>query len=669
MQYFTSFRKKQGIFVEPANYPQELGMKVVAQLNADLAALGYILSKEATEALSKQTPTVIEDVYNQLIWNIRDIIPNGDTFIPLFPQFPLNERTFNVDEFVEKSKEYYETSIWDSTFLKNISDKHNIDLSSAKEISLLSKQEYEDIFANIAYSSSSISGQDTQALRKAIQEGFQIDLSKVRFNEILATIGEVYLDLGLPMPTKDANSILRIWSAYSDGDPGLKELVRFKRPTVKQRKILLAALNDSYNLEESFKLYRERWLRLLFYLNPMTKKNKAKYPVLYKYVYKLRNTPKELRTFNSYVEEGLTNKDPKVLDLLVKRMGVFTRKLDHTVRLFGTKAFDAWLANKPNTQQLITVYNHFYNRDKEQNRSSILANSSKSVMVNYKELKPLPKKVVTYIRDTAVEELRNRLNGKLGKIYIDPVLYTRALASNERAASESLIGTNSGQVIQVSDNAAVLRLYCMWEGFSDIDFSSWVYNKYDLVKVGYNGITNYSNSVKYSGDNTGMFSKNAEYIDINLKSLPKSVEWIITEARIYSGKTTFADYQGNAYSGMMERDRVYATTKWVPEDLTNAIKLTASTDNLFTQAYHVRSNKVVLLDMSINASSNVSSEGDILSVIPYLNNLITGSPADMDQIKLGHILKLAATEVVDDPKKADIVYAGNTLQEEVEKLF
>ena len=98
-------------------------------------------------------------------------------------------------------------------------------------------------------------------------------------------------------------------------------------------------LEKCYNLEESFKVNREKWLRLLFFLNPLTKVNAKSYPNVYSWAEKLRNSPKLMKTFNSKVEDLINMKDDSVFDLLVKRPGVFTRRLDHMVRVFWVHSF------------------------------------------------------------------------------------------------------------------------------------------------------------------------------------------------------------------------------------------------------------------------------------------------------------------------------------------
>jgi stress response protein SCP2 len=462
---------------------------------------------------------------------------------------------------------------------------------------------------------------------------------------------------------------MRIWATYSGGDPGLKENVKFKSPSNKEKKILLNTLDKCYNLEEAFKINREKWLRILFYLHPMTKVNEKLYPNVYKYSKLLRNSPKELKTFNGHIESGLANKDIDVLDLLATRMGVYTRRLDHTVRVFGVIAVSKWLAKKPTSKQLIDAYNHFYGRDKADTRTAILAGSGSSDMVSYKALKPLTTGVIDSIRENILVHLKNQLNGKLGKVYIDPLLYLRSFVSNNRAASISIGGTANGTIVSVDPITKVLRMYCMWEGSSDIDLSCWAFgDTMTPVKVGFAGTDNWKNIIKYSGDNTGRYAKNSEYIDIKINQLPSEVEWVVNEAHIYSGKSNFAAYKGKAFAGMMSMTSA-TNSKWVPTDLTNSIVLGSKAKTAYLQAYHVPSNTVIFLDVS-HGSSNVSNADEIVKFKPYLDKLaVVNTEVNWDIIKQGHVLELAATKVVEDAKDADVLFGENTISEEVENLL
>jgi hypothetical protein len=277
-------------------------------------------------------------------------------------------------------------------------------------------------------SGTSISKFDKQCLDYAAQTRIlNANLSKIKFKETLAYVGRLYLELDNTnvLPTKSATDVLRICSVYSGGDEGLKTNTKFKNPNAKQRKILRETLDQCYDLEESFKNYREKWLRFLYYLNPMAKANSG-YKTLARYSNALRNKPKTLETFNAKVERMIKDKNSEIFDLLEKRKGVFTRRLDHLVRVFGQYAIERYLQCDIEFDNLVTAYNHFTTRDKEQaGRGAILASQDQSQLVTYKSLVPLNSKLVSYIKESILKKLADSVSPELsGKVFTLIVLCT-----------------------------------------------------------------------------------------------------------------------------------------------------------------------------------------------------------------------------------------------------
>ena len=671
MKYFIGFQKKKGLFIEEGS---SNNINAALNLNNSLMHIGYTMTSELLIAVSKLTMSEIETLFQDLIQNISELVPNDaetyktyDSGLHGYIDSVLNSEITELSTVLLLGYINPVVNLLAPDLQEDVHKLTGLDFSKLKRVRLLSKQEFEDIPYNILSANSSMSPQDLTFIEWFIHNGYKVNLDDIVFNETIGIVGGIFLRNDMLVNTTNATNILRIYSYYSDGDPGLKENVKFKAPSNKIKQLLLQSLNNCLNLEDSFKTYREKWLRLLYYLNPMTSWNKLKYSNLYFYASTLRNSPQELETFNAKIEKYIKHKDATVLLLLSRRMGMFTRKLDHMMRVFGEKALTMWLDNNPKAKQLIDFYAHLQNRDKVQERSAILASMSKSEVVTYGALEALPEKLVKESRQSILDKLTTTLTKFTDKVYIAPELYFRPLVSNNRASSFSLNGKANGAMDIIASFINNIRFYCFWQGSSDIDFSAWCIKDSKLFKVGYAGERAYKNILKWSGDNTGNYAKNAEFLDVDISNAKSDgLEWIITEARVFRGPN-FKDFKQSVYAGYMLNLTDNDTIKWIPDNIDTAIKLSSNSSTAFLTAYHVPSDKIIYLDVSMG-SGIVSNEADIVKFQVYLNKLANIGVSDIsfEVLNQGHILKLMAGDnLVDKVEDAVLVFDENTPQEEI----
>lgn len=673
MKHFISFQKKKGLFLAKG---EDSNTSLVHQINHELMNYGFILSKELFDVLVTQTKTELEKVYDDVVGNITKITGGGG-YEPIYTNFPQSVIALDYEQFlVNAIIHYWSFGTWRPTDESTINRTLAFEGVNFTEVKLISEFDYNSIFTNLVYSKNSLSSFDKEVVDMFITNGVNVDLNRITFKETLAYVGKKLLDSEelTVLPTTNATDVLRIYSVYCGGDEGLKENTRFKNPSATQRKVLLNTLNKCNNLEDSFKTYREKWLRVLYFLHPMTPKNKKSFRNVYIYTDLLRNSPKSLRTFNSRVEELIENKDEDIFKLLKSRKGVFTRRLDHLVRTFGTKTIDQWLNCNVDLIDLYTAYNHFYGRDDDQvGRSAILANSSQSQVVTYKSLEPLKTEVVNEVRTKIKENLSKfkNVNLKGKKVFIDRSLYYTPFDMNNRASSLSLSGVPTGKCVKV-EKGKTIRAFVHWHGSHDIDLSGMVIRKDNIVaKVGWNGNHHYKESIIYSGDNTGYSSKNAEYLDIDTSKLPDDVEWVIVDATIYRGPSKYSDWSEPVRTGFMLRDKPESNDHWLPKTLEQSMVLNSSSKSAYLIAYHAPSNTMMYLDVT-KSQSNVTTVEDAVVMRSFLDkHLVIDDGTDeisWDKLNQGHILNLLSEEVVNDSKDADIVFDEHTPTEEILSL-
>ena len=671
MKHLISFQKAKGIYIKTG---VEDNINLVHQISHEMMSKGFVISRELFDVLSTKSEKELNKVYSQLCKFIKRV-SGGDGYEPIYRNFPQSVTAMSQLEFVINAiGHYWSGGNWRPEDSEHIKREFSLETVNFKEIKLLTKKEYKSIFTDIIYSGTSISKFDKEIIEWAIGKGkLKVTseiISKISFNETKAFIGKILFDSDIDiLPTKDATLILRMYSSYCGGDEGLKENTRFKNPNSHQRKMILNTLEDCYNLEEAFKINREKWLRVLYYLNPLTKTNKGLYPNVFNWSDKLRNSPKSMKTFNSKVEDLINMKDSSVFDLLVKRPGVFTRRLDHMVRIFGYTASKKWLTLDLNMDKLITAYNHFSSRDEVKDRGAVLAGQESSKVVTYDALAALDVRLVKKITNSIMDRLKVfKKNPK--KVYIDRSLYYTPLSINNRASSLSMSGKAIGTTeIVPKDNT--IRIYCHWDKKHDIDLSGLIiYDDNSVYKVGWDSMNQKDGAVIYSGDNTGYGPKNAEYLDIVPSKLNPKTEWIIVEARIYRGPKSFKNWDGDVRMGWMERNKPECNDHWLPETIEHAVKIESDSKNVFLMAYHVATSNIVHLDVATDGSS-VSNASDALKMKTYLESFVqldNGSKEiDWKKINQGHVIYLL-NDVVNSPEEAEIVYDENVTSEKVNSL-
>lgn len=655
MRHFIAFQKKKALYLQPGAATNE---ELAHALNHELMAVGFVLSQPAFALVGEQ-----------------------GGYEPIYRGFPQSVLALSYREFLLNAIVHYWTGgAWrpeDADYLQREFGREPV---SYREIGVLTESRFQQIFTDLLYSDISLSAFDKTCIDWYIEQGGAFDFARITFKETAAYVGQRLLAAELDrLPTRSATTVLRIWSAWSGGDEGLTANTRYKSPSVAHRRLLLATLDRCVDLEDSFKTHRERWLRLLFYLHPLAPAARQAYPTLGEYADRLRNHPATLRTWNSRVELAIAAKSPELFGLLAARPGAFMRRLDHLVRLFGIEAFLQWLALGPRFDQLVTVYNHFYGRAQDQGaRGAVLASQAKSELVTYAAVAPLPAALVESIVARLLERLRNFTVAELqGPAYIDPGLYHTPLATNNRASSLTLDGKALGTT-EVYAAQQTLRVYVHWEGPSDIDLSGFTISRANEVqKIGWNGAHRAGDYIVYSGDNTGLAAKNAEYLDINTAELPEDIDWIIVEARIFRGPPSFAGYEGKVHMGWMSRAAPRANKQWLPKTLERATVLRNEGTVAYLLAYHRASKRIVYLDMSMGSSA-VSTAHDAIRMRGFLRGFVSFNEGDggdggdghsWARLNQGHVLELLAPARAPTPVGAEFLFNEDTTAEQVSRLM
>lgn len=676
MKHFITFQKRKGLYLNDRGQTA-INNHLAWQVQAELMKYGFVFSKELFNELTTMSNVVISEVYSDLCKGLKEIV-GSDGYEPIYRNFPQSVQNMDyIDFLINAIGHYWSFGTWRPEDAGYLEREFKLEPVNYKEIGLLTEKQFMNIFSDIVYSGSSISKWDKQVVDWFIDSNIapEIEFGRISFKETKAYIGKRYLESGKSLPVRSATDVLRIYTAFCGGDEGLKDLTKFKQPKRAIKNALMATLNGCYDLEESFKTYREVWLRVLFYLNPLANDNKFKYPVLAEFTLKLRNKPKSLRTFNSYLEQYIKDKNPEVFTLLSKRKGVFMRRMNQLFDIFGITAVDEFLKLKPSFDQLVTLYNYFSDRDQEKERAVVLASQSKSDMQTFGALEALNAKTVELIQGKLMSAIYQTVKKTDKKVFIDRSLYYSPLALNNRASSFSVTSKAIGTVERLPEDGKIIRCYVHWVGKSDIDLSGMCFkNDGTIEKVGWNGRHTIAKAITYSGDNTGHSAKNAEYLDLNINELNKmGIEWVIVDAKVYRG-SSYAKWAGDGVlAGWMSRKYPESNNHWLPETIEHACKISSDCTSAYLMAVNIPTRNLVYLDLAQTRETNITTTHDAVKMKIFLDKFVTldngSTEINWKKLNQGHILNLLSINLVDKIEDADLIFDDKTNWETVSRAI
>ncbi len=682
MKHFYAFEKRKKIVMDsrtnlpgynPAIYTPEFSYTAVMRLQAELLRHGYMFEKDTFDLLVSDGDIV--SIYADLVSGLKRLF--GSTgYEPIYKDFPMSVKELPYEQFVLNAVLYYWTNgNWRPEDEEYIQRELAIEPVNIRLIGHISTEDFNSIFSEIVYSGSSISAFDKEIIDWFLDYGGAEApiLSHIPFKETRAYIGKrLFESSRISDCIASATDLLRVYAAWCGGDEGLKEKTKFKQPNNVQKAAMRTVLDSAYDIEDSFKTYREEWLRVLFYLNPLAAGNKQEFPTLAKYADALRNNPKSLRTFNSRVEEAIKNKDVAIFNLLKNRSGVFMRRMNELYGIFGITAINRFIEINPGFDKLVSLYNYFSDRSESKGRAVILASANKSEVKTFDSLEAIEPEALKEIKDKIFSAINESVKHKRnGVAFIDQLLYFRPLALNNRAANLSISGNAIGTVETVPEGRTI-RAYVHWSGYFDIDLSAFmILDGDEIKKIGWDG-WNKDAGILYSGDNTGHANHNAEYIDITPEQLPDTCEWIVLEARVFRGPT-FAQWPNNAkngvHAGWMLREYPDKNPIWLPETVENAMSVQSKSKNTTLLAFHVKTRNVVYLDVSIGDGNIVGGSEEARQVRMFLEKFVVLDSGDSviswDKLNQGHILELLADSVCSDQENADHVFEKETKWERV----
>ena len=318
----------------------------IRDLLLDISQLGYTLDGEAVRAVRTLTETEFKEFHTMLVENLSEMVGAHVKYRPLFKKFP--EAIPNDDEYFFKRIVGFVTNMFGlvpediqplscghviDTRLFNMDDFGACpicqcqvdettddddrpaleDITPLKVIGLVDETAVRQIFTNLLAAKSSISEDNQMIITKLVVQDTSIlncvpDAIPMKENAaLIAGLCVKYADNAediLAKFIKTATDILRFAVQLNDGDVSLKENTRIKLNN-KERRLVMALLDNVKRPEEDMLRYRMRWIRLAEVLH--IGKYAKRYPNAFKACDALRNRAETIETFNGKVEALVTN--------------------------------------------------------------------------------------------------------------------------------------------------------------------------------------------------------------------------------------------------------------------------------------------------------------------------------------------------------------------------
>jgi hypothetical protein len=604
-----------------------------------------------------------EDALNVVNLNwFSEIIPflkkrlGVGNYLPFYKNFPTQVMELSTAELYWNAIiHYWSLGTWEPSYELR---ERGFAFENTKftTIKLGSEDDFRKIFTTLVSINQSITEND-----KKIVEWFVENYSSgivmpktIPFKETLCMLA----GYGLQVPVSTATDVLRIATYFSGGDISLpavpkvtvkdvrsgrkefffrnlrttqveaREKFKFKNLSRSRRKYLLALLEQTNVDLGEMKLKLERWLRLGEVLH--VGEFKTRFPKAYEAFDALRNNAKEIKTFESKLEDVfvtayVTNENTDLvnaLNLLSKRPGVFARKLDWLLRTFDSQVvLESFkkIASKVSKKVLWELYNHFLNRDTK-NVRTVMIKGKKAKKRTLPELPPMSKIMINKIQNTILSCLSEQFGQleSLGTVWIDDKLKKVPLPTGMRSANTSLKTYMRGTRVPFGEGKKVVRPYVHWNdqyGNEDIDLSVGFYDENLKGK----SFISYSNPriVEYNSCHSGDVRQRkgacAEYVDIDIeKCLSKGVRYAMVQ--VYNFQQRPMHTMKDCVFGIMEREFPESNPIFVPKTITNAVTIANESSTVAIAILDLKEREYIWLDLELqsNGLANIESTSSML---------------------------------------------------------
>lgn len=505
-----------------------------------------------------------------------------------------------------------------------------------------------------------------------------VDMDQVTFLETRAILLQLMwqanafdeLQLAQPRPTE----ILRLFARLTGTDVSLMKAVRFPRLSKKQRRTVLACIDQCVDPAEDLFRYRNLWLRVAEFLHPG--QYAKRYPVAYRAISQLREHRRNSQSYEARVErlvEETKSPQSELLVLLAQRPTVFARRLRKLLVDAGPVHADAVLdafaevASAVPPKALLTLRTHIDTVEALPRRAVINRRGSVRIIDSPPLLDTDVKASVLGILDQAIDAALGAGESWSGrKAWIDGELTNYVAPLQQRTLSDGMLNVARGTRLPL-DLQKVLRLFVYWKQppgqQSDLDLSAVTFDS-DLRYLGHVDWTRLSTQgVVHSGDITSAPVGAAEFIDITLNSLGSNVRYVAPQIYRFRGPA-FPDLV-RSHAGWMVRSKPGSDGSSKAFDIStvqNVFDLTGRNAFAVPFVADVFSGEVIFTDLYVGRRqmhNQVAAHESTVAEICEAVRHFTDNRLTLHELARRNVLARGAT-IVDNRSEANLTFGVDT---------
>ncbi|WP_327184264.1 hypothetical protein [Streptomyces sp. NBC_01334] len=563
------------------------GATAARQFDAALASVGFKLSAELLERLSGLSEAAVVHTARRTLRTVSEMVGDHVRHNVYFIDFPANVP--DTEEFWmrcvakalgdDKARENVLTQLahgvldllslptygrYQHTYEEMRAAQDELIASAGDRVTVLHlgrdlDDELTDLYLALAGSTTPLGEEhlsDLKALAERCAPGPQPEAIPVRENR--AVVNEARLAVGADLLLDTVVDVLRLACALSGGDVTLREPTRFRALSRPARRALLAGL-DAVIAANPAKLadvhaYREPFKRLGERLHPH---EYPRWPHAAD-VFAVARGEKEALSHDSRFEKLLDAFDVLgAVRLMESAPGKLFRALDLLLRIAADQeqrdavvAAAVRVAPEVSGRVVLSVREHFHNRERETDEPRIFVNRCGRAWVTPDHRPPVPAADRDRLIAALDAELRRRLPAP-GRLLVDPDVLDVALPLSGRATAAGLGVLPRGSVSAVDGER--LRFFVYWKetgNRTDFDLSALLLHADYRTDswLSYTSLTAVGG--RHSGDVTEAPDGASEFIDLSLDRIRGS--FIVPQVNIYAGES-FEEVE-ESFFGFMLRD-------------------------------------------------------------------------------------------------------------------
>lgn len=550
------------------------GTPVARQLDAALLDVGFSASRDLLEHVGALAPAPAMDLASTVVSAVRELVGDHVRHNAYFIGFP-DDVPDTLQFWVERLRAAVltgggaatEAQLWDAvasggvnlldlpaygvyqhTYAELLAAHDALIATAGDRVTVLRLGDTAGVEAARLYlalaGSSTPPGEADLAilgeLALACADGPQPTTIPVRENR--AVVNGIRLVLGLPLVAVDsATDVLRLACQVSGGDVSLMTPTRFRALRRRERRVLLAALDEVVAASPG-KLgdvvrYAERWKRLGERLHPHEYAQWPHAQQVFAVARGERRVPNLAGRAEAAVRAGAIGSAASVLSAAP---GLLLRSADRLLRLAPpaerSTVVDAVTGafGSASGRVLCSLREHLGNRLTPMS-ARMYASRSRRAWIGPDERPPLPAGLVAELSSRLDAEISARLPEPQRPLVVDPAVLDVALPLSGKAAEGGFTVLPRGSRAPVSGE--LLRFFTYWRQANrrtDYDLSVLLLDA-DFYAAGQVSWTNYHHGgVVHSGDLTDATNGATEFIDV---PLTVSAHYVVPQVHIYAGES------------------------------------------------------------------------------------------------------------------------------------